>query len=139
MSKIYSFIVVTAGENRPGYYDYQTLFSTRSDKEYEAMKATLTEQHFGLKRESYARNRREIIVTGVDRKVHEEYQHSAGRNGETSKPTHRGQRFPSAAAASGHLGLLNNEVAIMLSRSTLAGKKDATVRGVTLAYADENS
>lgn len=136
--EIYSIIAVTAGGERgPGRYEFKTLFTTRNDAEFEDLQKLLRERHFGFRRESFARNTRSVVVVGVDSKEHAQAQAVPGRNKLVSKPVKRGQRFRSAAAASGHLGLKNNEVAIYLSRAYQSGSKTTTLRGVTLAYADE--
>src|SRR5215469_13055832 len=134
--EIFSIVAVTAGGQRSaGRYEYDTLFTTRNEAEFQELKQLLKERHFGFRRESFARNTREVVVLHVDAKEHEAAQRTPGRNRLVSKPVKRGQRFRSANAASGHLGLRNNEVAIYLSRAYQTGEKKATLRGVTLAYA----
>lgn len=136
-NKIYTFMVVAQGDGKPGELEFTNLFTTRSDEAKDELCQILLERQVGFKREAMARNRREVVVTRVDKEEAERWQTLAGRNGLKAQPVHRGQVFPSATAASGHVGLRHNEVAMMLSRVAATGEKQATVRGVTFAYRDD--
>jgi len=136
-NKLWTFVVVTQGDGKPGDLKFETLFATRSESAQEAMRNTLWEQNAGFRRDAQTRNRREIVVTHVDAKEAQRWQQTAGRNGLTAKPIARGHVFNSATEASGHIGLRHNEVAMMLSRCSATGEKKATVRGVTFAYKDD--
>lgn len=134
---VHTFVVITQGEGKPGDLQYRNLFSTRNPEEVEELSRLLLERNAGFRRESMSRNSREIVVTHVDPAEHEKYLLQAGRNGLKSQPVKRGMTFPSGTAASGHVGLRHNEVAMMLSRAAFTGEKVATIRGVTFAYKDD--
>ena len=139
MSKqlFYTFAVITHGANGPGDLKFEKLFSTRNEGEVAELTRFLLEQNAGFRRTNQSRNVRGVLVTHVDPKEAQEWQTTGGRNGLKSKPVLRGQRFRSATEASGHVGLRHNEVAMLLSRCQSTGEKQATVRGVTFAYADD--
>ncbi len=136
-NKLYTFLLATQGEGKPGELEMKTLFTTRDSATMEALCQTLWEQNAGFRRERQTRNRREIVVTHVDEAEAKRWLTTPGRNGLVAKPVKRGQVFPSGTAASGHIGLRHNEVSMMLSRCGATGEKAATVRGVTFAYADD--
>jgi hypothetical protein len=135
--KIYTFLVVTQGDGKPGELAFQNLFTTRDPEAYKALCQTLWEQNAGFRRHAQTRNRREVVVTHVDNAEAERWINTPGRNGLKAKPVTHGQVFESATAASGHVGLRHNEVAMLLSRCQATGEKAATVRGVTFAYKDD--
>lgn len=128
-NKLWSFVVVTQGDGKPGDLSFETLFATRDETAKEAMCRTLWEQNAGFRRENQTRNRRGVVVLHVDKAEAERWQTTAGRNGLLAKPTKQGQTFNSATEASGHVGLRHNEVAMLLSRCHATGEKKATVRG----------
>jgi hypothetical protein len=134
--KIHTFVMVTQGDGKPGNLTFKNLFSTRSETHADEITKFLLEENAGFRRASQARNTREIVVIHVSKAEHERWVKEPGRNGLVSKPVQNGQVFPSATAASGHIGLRHNEVAMALSRCVAAGEKTATVRGVTFAYKD---
>jgi hypothetical protein len=136
-NKIYSFLVVAQGGGKPGDLTFENLFTTHDPEVKEALCKVLWEQHAGFRRSAQTRNRREIVVTHVDKAESERWQQTAGRNGLKAKAVERGHVFCSATEASGHVGLRHNEVAMLLSRCHATGEKAATVRGVTFAYKDD--
>jgi hypothetical protein len=136
-NKLWSFVIVTQGDGKPGDLGFETLFSTRDEVAKEALTKILWEQNAGFRRSNQTRNRREVIVTHIDKAEAERWQNTAGRNGLKAKPVKTGHVFSSATEASGHVGLRHNEVAMILSRCTSTGEKQATVRGVTFAYHDD--
>jgi hypothetical protein len=136
MKNIYTFVIVEQTE-KPGQLKMETLFTTYNQAEVEELKRFLLEQNAGFKRASQARNSRPVVVTHIDPKEAEKWQTHPGRNGLMAKPVRRGQVFPSATAASGHIGLKHNEVAMLLSRISATGEKQVTVRGVTFSYEDD--
>jgi hypothetical protein len=136
-NKIYSFVVLTQGDGKPGELGFENLFTTRDPAVKEELARTLLERHAGFRRSAQTRNRREVIVTHVDKEEAVRWLTEKGRNGLTAKPVERGHQFGSATEASGHIGLRHNEVAMMLSRCHATGEKVCTVRGVTFAYADD--
>lgn len=93
---------------------------------------------------------RPVQVVAVDKAVFPGYVLSGGRSGLKAKPVEVGEVFPSAAAASRHLGCRANDVSLRLSTAARArGAQEntpggsevvpsgASVRGVTFCYADE--
>lgn len=134
---IYTVALFKQGEGRPGVLDMETLFTSRNPEEIDELKKFMLEQNAGFRRSAQARNSREVVVVHVDQAEHDQYIASAGKNGLVSKPVRKGQTFRSATAASGHIGLRHNEVAMYLSKSAATGDKKATIRGVTFAYKDD--
>lgn len=130
-------MVVSQGEGKPGDIRFTNLFSTRNPEEVKELSQILRERNVGFRREGMTRNAREIVVTHVDGQEAEKWLNQPGRNGLKAKPSRRGMTFPSAVAASGHVGLRHNEVAQLLSRCHATGERQATVRGVTFAYKED--
>lgn len=81
-----------------------------------------------------------VVVLSVDEQVNarflEDVAEKAPTNGFYAQRVEAGQEFPSARAASSHLGLNHNEVAIYLNKSKHRppAERIAKLRGVTLAY-----
>lgn len=132
----YSFVIIAQERSKPSSMTFEPLFTTSNDDEYEELKQFLVDRNAGLRRQSFARNSREVVVIHVDGE-HDKWTKAPGRNGLISQPVKLGQRFPSANAASGGLGLRHNEVAQLLSRTAATGEYKATIRGVTFCYADD--
>lgn len=133
----YIFTVLKIPAGRSDAVSIEPLFGTYDTTEVEELRQFLLEQNAGFRRSGHSRHARPVKVIHVDQKEHERWVTTPGRNGLTSKPVVRGQVFWSAVEASGWLGLRHNEVAIVLSHCAATGEKQVTVRGVTLACADE--
>lgn len=132
----YTFVVIKQERAKPSSMEFESLFTTSNDGEYEELKQFLVDRNAGLRRASFARNSKEVIAIHVDQ-AHEKWTKSPGKNGLISQPIKSGQRFESANAASGQLGLRHNEVAQLLSRTAATGEFHATIRGVTFCYAED--
>jgi hypothetical protein len=132
----YTFLIVAQERAKPSSMNFEPLFSTSNDAEYEELKQFLVDRNAGLRRESFARNSKEVVVIHID-PAHEKWVQAPGKNGLVSQRVKVGQTFASANSASGCLGLRHNEVAQLLSRTAATGEFQATVRGVTFAYKDD--
>jgi hypothetical protein len=132
----YTFVVIAQERAKPSSMTFEPLFTTSNDEEYAELKEFLVVRNAGFRRESFARNAKEVIIIHID-PSHHKWAQAPGRNGLKSQPVKMGQKFPSANAASGHLGLRHNEVAQLLSRTAATGEFKATIRGVTFCYGDD--
>ena len=132
----FTFVVIAEERAKPSSKTFESLFTTCNEEEYEELKAFLIDRNAGLRRASFARNSREVVAIHID-PSHEKWTREAGRNGLKSDPIKTGQRFASANAASGSIGLRHNEGAQLLSRTAATGEYAATIRGVTFCYADD--
>jgi hypothetical protein len=132
----YTFMVIKEDRAKPSSKEFESLFTTSNDEEYEELKQFLIDRNAGLRRASYARNSKEVIAIHID-PSHDKWTTTPGKNGLLSQPIKTGQRFESANAASGSLGLRHNEVAQLLSRTAATGEFKATIRGVTFCYAED--
>jgi hypothetical protein len=87
---------------------------------------------------------RMVVVVGYDREAASRFEEDLApvrpTNGVFSQAVHIGQEFPSAKAASAHLGLKNNEVALYLGKVKHLGdpgERTAKIRGVVVQYKDD--
>lgn len=124
-------------QTKPGHMTAETLFTTRDQNEVQELKQFLLEQDAGFRRAAKGVNAKPVEVIHVDPQEHQRWVEHPGRNGLKSRPVTVGQRFPSATAASGWLGLRHNELAMMLSRAAATGQHAATLRGVTFRYCSD--
>lgn len=132
----YTFVIVKQERAKPSSMEFESLFTTSNDEEYEELKQFLIDRDAGLRRASFARNSKEVVAIHID-PSHDKWTKAPGKNGLMSQPIKTGQRFDSANAASGSLGLRHNEVAQLLSRTAATGEFQATIRGVTFCYAED--
>jgi hypothetical protein len=88
---------------------------------------------------------RPVVVVAVDDVINSRFREDAPVapiNGQFAQEVEVGQEFPSAIAASRHLGLKNNEVALYLQKTRQAADpaaRYAKIRGVTIQYRDDHS
>lgn len=97
-------------------------------------------QIFAKHRQATETNSKAVIVKGVDTEVFHKYLEGvadqAPRNKQFAQAVEDYQIFPSAIAASKHLGYDHNEVAMALNRvrSKPTAERIAVVRGVSVMY-----
>lgn len=76
-----------------------------------------------------------VQIVGVDYTRYRKYMNSDTE--EATAISEVNKIFDSAMAASRWIGCRSNEVAIALAKARAAGRREATVRGVTFGYVDD--